>query len=109
MTLFEAFLEIVLKYSDLKWNQFRDDLIIKCVKILRKFKEGKTREEVLSDKKAVFEIEDFVDTLHLISQNFSPEEIDRLMEALKSFTKAPAPCKTKIIGIMEMMLGKVSK
>jgi hypothetical protein len=106
MRAFELFLEVVLRFSDLKWSRFRDDLIVKCMKALRKFRDGKSMEEVLSDSRISSEIEEVVETLYSFARSSDPEEINRVIEALGMFTKAPAPCKTKIISIMETMLGR---
>ncbi len=106
MNSFELFLEIVLSFSDLKWSQFRDDLIVKCMKALRKFRDGKSVQEVLQDKKLSSEIEGVLEKLHAFASSSQPQEVNRLIDALGMFTKAPAPCKTKIISIVEVMLGK---
>jgi len=106
MNTFEAFLEVVLRFSDLKWSEFRDDLLVKCMKALRRFKDGKTLEEVLSDRKLSSEIEGVLGLLKEFADSKSAEEVNRLVEALGMFTKAPAPCKTKIIAIIGVMLGK---
>ncbi len=107
MNNFEAFLEVVLRFSDLKWSQFRDDLIVKCMKALRRFRDGKSLREVLEDRKLSSEIEDILPLLEEFSRNSTREEINRLIDSLGIFTKAPAPCKTKIISLMETMLGRV--
>ena len=106
MNTFETFLEVVLRFSDLKWSEFRDDLIVKCMKALRKFRDGKSVEEVLSDKKISSEIEGVLELLKNFADSNSPEEVNRLIDALGMFTKAPAPCKMKIIALIEMMLGR---
>ena len=107
MNGFEAFLEIVLRFSDLKWSEFRDDLIVKCMKALRRFRDGKSLEEVLSDKKISSEIEGVLEYLENFAKRSSKEEVNRLIDALGMFTKAPAPCKMKIIALLETVLGRV--
>ncbi len=107
MNSFELFLDIVLTFSDLKWSQFRDDLVVKCMKALRKFRDGRSVEEVLADKKLSSEIEGVLEKLHSFASSVPKEEVNRLIDALGMFTKAPAPCKTKIISIVETMLGRV--
>jgi len=107
MRSFEVFLEIVLSFSDLKWSEFRDDLIVKCMKALRKFRDGKSVEEVSSNKKLSAEIESILPTLETFAKSSSREEVNRVIDCLGMFTKAPAPCKTKIISIVETMLGRV--
>ncbi len=107
MNSFELFLDIVLTFSDLKWSQFRDDLVVKCMKALRKFRDGKSVEEVLADKKLSSEIEGVLEKLRSFASSVPKEEVNRLIDALGMFTKAPAPCKTKIISIVETMLGRV--
>ncbi len=107
MNTFEVFLEIVLRFSDLKWSEFRDDLTVKCMKALRKFRDGKSVDEVLSDKRLSSEIEGVLGLLKDFSSSSSTEEVNRLIDALGMFTKAPAPCKMKIIALIETMLGRV--
>ncbi len=107
MNTFEVFLEIVLRFSDLKWSEFRDDLTVKCMKALRKFRDGKSVDEVLSDKRLSSEIEGVLGLLKDFSSSSSAEEVNRLIDALGMFTKAPAPCKMKIIALIETMLGRV--
>ena len=106
MSSFEVFLNIVLKFSDLKWSEFRDDLMVKCMKALRKFRDGRSVEEVLSDKKLSSEIEDILEYLHNFAEKSDREEVNRVIDALGMFTKAPAPCKMKIIALIETMLGR---
>ncbi|RLJ70485.1 hypothetical protein BCF55_0760 [Hydrogenivirga caldilitoris] len=106
MNPFEVFLEIVLQFSDLRWSEFRDDLVVKCMKVLRKFRDGQTLEEVLSDKKLSSEIESVLGFLESFAKTNPPEVTNRLIDALNMFTKAPAPCKVKIIALMETMLGR---
>ncbi len=106
MNSFEVFLEVVLRFSDLKWSRFRDDLIVKCMKALRKFREGKSLEEVMSDKRVSSEIEGILELLFEFARENPPEEVSRVVDALGIFTKAPAPCKMKIINILETMTGR---
>ena len=106
MSTFELFLEVVLRFSDLRWSEFRDDLIVKCMKALRRFRDGKSLEEVLADKRLSSEIEGVLGILRDFANSSSPEEVNRLIDALGMFTKAPAPCKTKIIALLETMLGR---
>jgi len=106
MNSFEVFLKVVLRFSDLRWSEFRDDLVVKCMKVLRKFRDGKGVEEVLSDKKLSAEIEDVLEYLHSFASGSDKEEVNRVIDALGMFTKAPAPCKMKIIAIVETMLGR---
>ncbi len=107
MNSFEVFLRIVLNFSDLKWSEFRDDLLLKCMKALRRFRDGRSLEEVSSDAKLSTEIRDILPELHEFASSSTPEEVNRLIDALSLFMKAPAPCKMKIIGIVEVMIGKV--
>ncbi len=107
MNPFEVFIDVVLTFSDLKWSRFRDDLIVKCMKALRRFRDGKSVEEVLKDKKISAEIESVLEKLHAFANSSSPQEVNRLIDAFGVFTKAPAPCKMKIISIVETMLGRV--
>ena len=106
MSPFEVFLETVLRFSDLRWSEFRDDLIVKCMKALRKFRDGRSVEEVLSDKKLSSEIEGVLGLLKDFASSNPPEEVNRVIDALGMFTKAPAPCKMKIIALIETMLGR---
>ncbi|HIC97135.1 MAG TPA: hypothetical protein EYP11_01885 [Aquificaceae bacterium] len=107
MNPFEVFLEVVLTFSDLRWSQFRDDLTVKCMKALRRFRDGKDLAEVRREKKISSGIEEILELLHSFAKSSTKEEINRLIDALDAFTKAPAPCKMKIIGIVETMLGRV--
>ena len=102
MSQFEAFLKITLKFTDLKWGDVRDDLISKSIKVLRKYKEGKTPED-LKNSKLIQGIEDFYEELYQIYKE-NPEKVESIMQALSSFIKAPVPCKLKIIGIIESLL-----
>jgi len=102
MNTVEAFLEIVEKFTDPTWGKIRDDLISKVIKILRKYKEGGTPEE-LKDSKLVEGLEDFYERLFEIS---SEVDVEGLIEALGSFIKSPVPCKLKIIGILNVLLKK---
>ena len=106
MNTFEVFLDIVLRFSDLKWSEFRDDLIVKCMKALRKFRDGKSLEEVSADKKISSDIEGVLELLRDFADSSSSEEVNRLVDALGMFTKAPAPCKTKMIALVETLTGK---
>lgn len=106
MKAFEVFLKVILSFSDLRWSEFRDDLIVKCMKALRRFRDGKALEEVMREKKISSEIEPVLEILHSFTRESSEEEVNRLIDALGMFTKAPAPCKMKIIAIVETMLGK---
>ena len=106
MNAFELFLEVVLRFSDLRWSEFRDDLIVKCMKALRRFRDGRSLEDVLADKRISSEIEDVLELLRDFASSNPPEEVNRLVEALGMFTKAPAPCKTKIIALIETLLGR---
>lgn len=106
MTPYEVFLEVVLKFSDLKWSEFRDDLIVKCMKALRRFRDGRSLEEVLSDKRISSEIEGILETLHTFARNSKPDDVNKVIDALGVFTKSPAPCKTKIIAVLETMVGR---
>ena len=101
------FLRIVLSFSDLKWSEFRDDLFLKCMKALRRFRDGKSLEEVSLDQKLSTEIKEILPELHEFANSSTPEEVNRLIDSLGLFIKAPAPCKMKIIGIVEVMTGKV--
>ena len=102
MSQFEAFLKITLKFTDLKWGDVRDDLISRSIKVLRKYKEGRTPED-LKNSKLIQGIEDFYEELYKIYKE-NPEKVESIIQALSSFIKAPVPCKLKIIGIMESLL-----
>lgn len=102
MNIFEAFLKIVLKFTDLKWGQVRDDLISKSIKILRKYGDGATPQD-LKDSKLILGLEDFYEELYEIYKSLDGQ-VDKLTESLSSFIKAPVPCKLKIIGIFETLL-----
>lgn len=102
MSVFEAFLKIVLKFTDLKWGQVRDDLISKSIKVLRKYRDGATPED-LRNSKLISGLEDFYEELYEIYKSLDGQ-VDKLMESLSSFIKAPVPCKLKIIGIFETLL-----
>ncbi len=102
MSVFEAFLKIVLKFTDLKWGQVRDDLISKSIKVLRKYRDGATPED-LKNSKLISGLEDFYEELYEIYRSLDGQ-VDKLMESLSSFIKAPIPCKLKIIGIFETLL-----
>ena len=108
MEPFEMFLTIVLEFSDLKWSEFRDDLMVKCMKALRKFRDGADLEEVISNKKLSSEIEKILPQLKEFATERTPEEVSRVIDALGIFTKAPAPCKMKIISLIETMIGKTT-
>ncbi|EDP75617.1 hypothetical protein [Hydrogenivirga sp. 128-5-R1-1] len=106
MSPFEVFLDIVLRFSDLKWSEFRDDLVVKCMKALRKFRDGRSVEEVLSDRKLSSEIEGILEYLHSFAEENDREDVNRVIDALGMFTKAPAPCKMKIIALVETLTGR---
>ncbi len=106
MKSFEIFLTVVSRYSDLKWGDFRDDLIVKSAKVLRKFRDGKGKEDVLSDRKLSQGIEEILDSLKTFADSSEPDDVNRVIDSLLMFTKAPAPCKMKIISLLEVMLGK---
>ncbi len=108
MEPFEMFLTIVLEFSDLKWSEFRDDLMVKCMKVLRKFRDGSDLEEVLSNKKISSEIDRILPQLKEFAEERSPEEVSRVIDALGIFTKAPAPCKMKMIALIETMIGRTT-
>ena len=102
----EILLEIVLRFSDLKWSEFRDDLIVKCMKALRRLRDGKTAEDLLQDKRISSEIEDILPLLETFARSVPAEEVTRTVDALGLFVKAPAPCKTKIIALLETLSGR---
>lgn len=104
MNVFEAFLRIIVEFTDVKWGQVRDDLISKSIKILRKYKEGLSPQE-LKDSKLVIGLEDFYEELYEIYKSLG-DDVDKLLEALSYFIKAPIPCKLKIMGIFETLLRK---
>jgi hypothetical protein len=107
MNPFRVFLEVVLAFSDLRWNQFRDDLVVQAMKVLRKFRDGSGLEEIRAQGKFSREIDPVLELLYSFASQSSPEEVNRLIDALSLFAKAPAPCKTKMIGLIETILGKV--
>jgi len=102
MNEFQAFWEVVNKFTDLKWGDVRDDLISRSIKVLRKYKEGKTPGD-LKNSKLILGIEDFYEKLYEIYKE-NPQSVDKLTEALSSFIKTPVPCKLKIINILETLL-----
>jgi len=102
MSVFEAFLRIVLKFTDLKWGEVRDDLISKSIKVLRRYGEGATPED-LKDSKLILGLEDFYEELYEIHKSLNGRT-EKLTEALSSFIKAPVPCKLKIISVFEILL-----
>jgi len=106
MNSFEAFYLITTSFADLKWSEFRDDLVVKCMKALRRFRDGKNLEEVISDKKTSTGIEEVLPVLHEFTRSNPPEEVSKLVDALSMFTKAPAPCKMKMIDLVETLTGK---
>jgi len=98
-----VFYRVITDYTDITWGKTRDDLISKVIKILRAYKEGKSKEEVLKDRNLSFEVEQSVDYLYTFYQE-RPEDTDKLMELLSHFIKSPAPCKMKIIKLMEVLI-----
>ncbi len=98
-----AFLDITLRYTDLKWAKSRDDLISRVIKALRAFREGKSLEEVKGTKELSFEIEDTLPLLHSFVKEH-PEYVERLIELLGMFIKSPAPCKIRLINFAEALL-----
>jgi len=98
----ELFLELVLRFSDLRWLEFRDDLLIKCVKVLRRLSEGSDPEEVREDPLSAG-VEEVLDLLESFARNADSAEVEGLMDALRIFVKSPAPCKVKIISVMESL------
>ncbi len=106
MRSLELFLEIVTRYADLRWSEFRDDLTVKCMKALRKLRDGTDIKDLANQEKIVSGIEDSLELLNDFVKNSSPEEVSRVIDTLGIFTKAPAPCKMKIIAIVETLLGK---
>ncbi len=93
----EVFLEIVLEFTDLKWMETRDDLILKTIKTLRVLKEGKNPSEKLSSG-----IQTLLPTLRKFNDEY-PQAVDSLTEALSQFLKAPAPCKVKMINLIKTL------
>ncbi|RMH08876.1 MAG: hypothetical protein D6699_00480 [Aquificota bacterium] len=99
----QAFHEITLRYTDLKWAKSRDDLISKSIKALRAFGEGKSLQEVLQNREISFEIEGDLQSLLEFVKSY-PEDVERLIGLLSMFVKSPAPCKIKLINFVEALL-----
>ncbi len=107
MNSFEIFHLVTTRFADLRWSEFRDDLILKSMKALRKLRDGKDPSSVLEDQKVSGGIEDVIDDLAEFVRNSEKKEVNRVIDSLGMFLKAPAPCRTKIISLIEKMLGKV--
>ncbi len=101
--LIRLFNYITTKYMDFQWSKSRDDLISKTIKALRAFNEGKTLEEVKNNKEISFQIEDSLETLKKFSSEH-PNVVEKLIKALSIYLKSPAPCKTRLISLMEVFL-----
>ncbi len=99
----ELFMYITHKYIDRQWAKSRDDLISRVMKALRAFKDGKTLEEVKKSKELSFEIEDSLEVLQSFALK-NPHLVDKLIKALGIYVKAPAPCKTRLISLVEVFL-----
>ncbi len=99
----ETFYKVITEYTDLKWAKTRDDLISKIIKILRAFSEGKDLDHILKEKVLIAEVEHSLDYLHQFAQKHE-KELEKLINALSIFLKSPAPCKMKIIKLMEVFV-----
>jgi hypothetical protein len=95
----EIFLKIVLEFTDLKWMETRDDLILKTIKTLRVIKEGKEPSQKLTSglQNIIPHIMEFA--------NSHPDSVENLTDSLGQFLKAPAPCKVKMINLIKTLEG----
>lgn len=103
MEALRTFFEITTRYTDLRWAKSRDDLISRCIKALRAFKEGKSLEEVKKNKELSFEIEE---SLHIL-ESFARDHRDKvevLIKLLSMYIKSPSPCKTRLISFAEVLI-----
>ncbi len=95
----QLFLDIVLRFTDLKWMETRDDLILKTIKTLRVLKEGKEPSEKISSG-----IEELLPSLKEFAGKY-PKSVEYLTDSLSQFLKAPAPCKVKMINLIKTLNG----
>ncbi|MFN3976430.1 MAG: hypothetical protein ACK4LT_05135 [Aquificaceae bacterium] len=103
MEALRAFFEITLRYTDLKWAKSRDDLISKCIKVLRALSEGKALQEIRLNKDMSFGVEDSLELLEAFVKE-NPQEVERLIKLLGMYIKSPSPCKTRMISFAEVLL-----
>ncbi|MFN3869945.1 MAG: hypothetical protein ACK4MW_00455 [Aquificaceae bacterium] len=103
MEALRAFFEITLRYTDLKWARSRDDLISKCIKVLRALIEGKSLQEIRENKDLSFGIEDSLEFLEVFVREH-PQEVEKLIKVLGMYIKSPSPCKTRMISFAEVLL-----
>jgi len=102
---FEVFLELVLRFSDLERLEFRDDRIIGCLKALRRLGEGASSSE-LREGGFAGGVEEVLDILERFVREADREESLRLAEALRIFTRSPAPCKKITLSVVATLLGR---
>ncbi len=103
MEALRAFFEITLRYTDLKWAKSRDDLISKCIKVLRALLEGKTLQEIRKNKELSFGVEDSLELLEAFVREH-PQGVEKLIRLLGLYIKSPSPCKTRMISLAEVLL-----
>ena len=93
------FLKVVLEFTDLKWMDTRDDLILKTIKALRALKEGKEPSQKITSG-----IDNLLPHIRDFAREY-PDKVDILTESLSQFLKAPAPCKVKMINLVKTLNG----
>ncbi|MFN3599443.1 MAG: hypothetical protein ACK4VK_06890 [Aquificaceae bacterium] len=103
MEALRAFFEITLRYTDLKWAKSRDDLISKCIKLLRALLEGKNLQEIRKSKELSFGVEDSLELLEAFVKEH-PKEVEKLIKLLGLYIKSPSPCKIRMISLAEVLL-----
>jgi len=95
----QLFLEIVRRFTDERWGKVREDLILKSLKVLRAYEEGKRPEE-LSPK-----LTEGLGDFHLrLYEVYREADAKRLTEALSHFLKSPAPCKLSTISLLGKLI-----
>ncbi len=106
MRTFEAFLEVVLRFSDLERLEFRDDQIAGCIKALRRLREGASSAELRAEGRLVGGVEEVLGILEEFVRKADAEESLRLEEALRIFIRSPAPCKKITLSVVATLLGR---
>jgi len=104
----EFFLELTERFSSPERLKFRDDMLVVCMKVIRKLREGRELQEISLTAKLQDEAGEVPGMLERFVREATPEEVEGLIDALRLFVKAPAPCKMKVVEVISSLVGRGS-
>ena len=98
----ELFLDVARAYTDLTFGKSKDELISRCIKVLRALKE-QSLEDVRKNREIITGIENFLERFERFAKE-QQEQVDCLVELLSIFLKSPIPCKIRLINFSEVLI-----